>query len=141
MVLNIDSIVREEAFPLRNTTRPVSSGQTSVNIVVADYRTPGNRLHVCRLAKSAPHTNVIRTSMVALAILTHISSCLAQPRDRFSEIRRRMVAEVIEAEGITNPLVLAAVRNVPRHEFVSGTLRARAYQDTALPIGSQQTRT
>ncbi|MDG1894778.1 MAG: protein-L-isoaspartate(D-aspartate) O-methyltransferase [Fuerstiella sp.] len=72
-------------------------------------------------------------------ILTQVSHCWAQSRDRFSEIRRRMVAEVIEAEGITNPHVLEAVRNVPRHEFVSGTLRARAYQDTALPIGSQQT--
>ncbi|MCP4509993.1 MAG: protein-L-isoaspartate(D-aspartate) O-methyltransferase, partial [Fuerstiella sp.] len=84
-------------------------------------------------------SNIIRISLVALAILANVSSCLSQSRDRFSEIRRRMVAEVIEAEGITNPLVLAAMRNVPRHEFVSGPLRARAYQDTALPIGSQQT--
>ncbi|MCA9048891.1 MAG: protein-L-isoaspartate(D-aspartate) O-methyltransferase [Planctomycetaceae bacterium] len=50
-----------------------------------------------------------------------------------------MVADAIESEGITNPLVLKAMRTVPRHEFVPGPLRARAYEDTALAIGSQQT--
>ncbi len=50
-----------------------------------------------------------------------------------------MVSTVVEAEGIKNPLVLDAMRTVPRHEFVSGTLRGRAYEDTALPIGSKQT--
>ena len=101
--------------------------------------TTGVRQHDCRATMLATGKNVIKASLVALAILTNASSCLSQSRDRFAEIRHRMVAEVIEAEGITNPLVLAAVRNVPRHEFVSGSLRARAYQDTALPIGSQQT--
>jgi len=50
-----------------------------------------------------------------------------------------MVKEAIEAEGVTNPLVLDAMYSVPRHEFVSGSLRAQAYADMALPIGSQQT--
>ena len=139
MVLNIDSIVRDTASLLRNANRPVNTERTSVNIVPAEGPTTGHSLAGARRVTSARRTNAVKASMIALAILTHASSSLAQSRDRFSEIRRRMVAEVIEAEGITNPLVLAAVRNVPRHEFVSGTLRARAYQDTALPIGSQQT--
>ncbi|MCP4173745.1 MAG: protein-L-isoaspartate(D-aspartate) O-methyltransferase [Fuerstiella sp.] len=92
-----------------------------------------------QLVMSSLRNRFIGSSLVALMILTHAAGCPGQARDRFSEIRRRMVAEVIEAEGITNPLVLDAIRNVRRHEFVSGTLRGRAYQDTALPIGSQQT--
>lgn len=59
--------------------------------------------------------------------------------DRFAATRHAMVAEVIESEGIDNPLVLDAMRNVPRHEFVAAGLRRRAYQDVALPIGAQQT--
>ena len=64
--------------------------------------------------------------------------CSAQS-DRFSGIRQRMVADKIEAEGISNPLVLNAMRRVQRHEFVGGGLRHRAYEDTALAIGSKQT--
>lgn len=139
MVLNIDSIVRNPAFAFRNANRPVNTERTAVNIVPPEGPTMGHALTGACPVTSARRTSAVKASLIALAILTHVSSGLAQSRDRFSEIRRRMVAEVIEAEGITNPLVLAAVRNVPRHEFVSGGLRARAYQDTALPIGSQQT--
>ena len=67
------------------------------------------------------------------------SSLAISQVDRYSTIRQQMVSTVVEAEGITNPLVLDAMRTVPRHEFVSGSLRARAYEDTALPIGSKQT--
>lgn len=77
----------------------------------------------------------------ALLNLGALSSrvAMAQTRDQFSAARFKMVKDVIEAEGVTNPLVLDAMATVPRHEFVSGSLRARAYQDVALPIGSQQT--
>jgi len=41
--------------------------------------------------------------------------------------------------NITDPRVLAAMRRVPRHEFVPEPLRPRAYDDAALPIGYGQT--
>jgi protein-L-isoaspartate(D-aspartate) O-methyltransferase len=41
--------------------------------------------------------------------------------------------------GITDARVLAAMRRVPRHEFVPEPLRRRAYDDGALPIGYGQT--
>lgn len=50
-----------------------------------------------------------------------------------------MVAEQIEARGVSDPLVLAAMRQVPRHLFVQEALQAHAYDDTALPIGFGQT--
>ena len=50
-----------------------------------------------------------------------------------------MVAEQIEARGIRNPLVLDAMRLVPRHRFVPPELRDQAYRDSPLPIGHRQT--
>lgn len=43
-----------------------------------------------------------------------------------------------EGQRIGRP-VLEAMRQVPRHLFVPEALRARAYEDRALPIGNQQT--
>ncbi|NNC54276.1 MAG: protein-L-isoaspartate(D-aspartate) O-methyltransferase, partial [Pseudomonadales bacterium] len=42
-------------------------------------------------------------------------------------------------KGIHNEVVLEAVRTVPRHLFVEPALQYRAYEDTALPIGQNQT--
>jgi protein-L-isoaspartate(D-aspartate) O-methyltransferase len=53
-------------------------------------------------------------------------------------VRARMV-ERLEAEGITQPQVLAAFAAVPRHGFVDSALANQAYEDTALPIGHGQT--
>lgn len=53
-------------------------------------------------------------------------------------LRKRMVEELRE-KGITDPLVLEAMAQVPRHLFVDRTFRAEAYQDKALPIDSGQT--
>jgi protein-L-isoaspartate(D-aspartate) O-methyltransferase len=53
--------------------------------------------------------------------------------------RLRMVQEQIEKRGVTDPLVLEAMRRVPRHLFVPPYLRDRAYDDVPLPIGSGQT--
>lgn len=53
--------------------------------------------------------------------------------------RDRMVREQIERRGVTDPRVLAALRKVPRHQFVDASQREHAYDDTPLPIGSGQT--
>jgi protein-L-isoaspartate(D-aspartate) O-methyltransferase len=50
-----------------------------------------------------------------------------------------MVETDIATAGIKNPAVLAALGEVPRHEFVPDELRLYAYVDTTLPIGQQQT--
>ena len=49
------------------------------------------------------------------------------------------MAEQIAARGVSDPRVLAAMRRVPRHEFVPAELRAHAYEDHPLPIGEGQT--
>jgi protein-L-isoaspartate(D-aspartate) O-methyltransferase len=57
----------------------------------------------------------------------------------FAHERERMVAEQLEARGIHDEAVLEAMRRVPRHLFVDESLHERAYADTPLPIGEQQT--
>jgi protein-L-isoaspartate(D-aspartate) O-methyltransferase len=58
---------------------------------------------------------------------------------KFSRWRLNMVKTQIEARGITDPRVLAAMATVPRHEFVPGALIESAYGDYPLPIGEGQT--
>jgi protein-L-isoaspartate(D-aspartate) O-methyltransferase len=55
-----------------------------------------------------------------------------------SGARRRLVDE-LRAKGITDPRVLSAVEQIPRHLFVPSGVRHRAYEDSALPIGNAQT--
>jgi len=50
-----------------------------------------------------------------------------------------MVERQIEARGIKNPLVLAAMREVPRHLFIPPPYDRSAYEDCPLPIGNGQT--
>ena len=53
--------------------------------------------------------------------------------------RERMLTEQISARGLRDPNVLDAMRSVPRHLFVRSTETKRAYEDTPLPIGRNQT--
>src|SRR2546428_11746841 len=50
-----------------------------------------------------------------------------------------MVKEQIESRGIKDPLTLAALREVPRHEFVPEASVGEAYGDFPMPIGHGQT--
>jgi protein-L-isoaspartate(D-aspartate) O-methyltransferase len=50
-----------------------------------------------------------------------------------------MVERQIEARGIRNPRVLAAMREIPRHVFIPPPYDQSAYDDNPLPIGNGQT--
>jgi protein-L-isoaspartate(D-aspartate) O-methyltransferase len=56
-----------------------------------------------------------------------------------AEARARMVREQLAEGGIRDERVLAAMRAVPRHEFVPPELREHAYENRPLPIGYEQT--
>jgi protein-L-isoaspartate(D-aspartate) O-methyltransferase len=57
----------------------------------------------------------------------------------FVQLRHNMVIDQLVRRGIHDERVLAALRNVPREHFVPASLRDRAYDDCALPIGHEQT--
>ncbi|CAM1346785.1 protein-L-isoaspartate(D-aspartate) O-methyltransferase [Tenacibaculum crassostreae] len=52
---------------------------------------------------------------------------------------RNQLANVLEAKGITDTKVLAAIRKIPRHLFMDSSFEAHAYQDKAFPIAADQT--
>jgi protein-L-isoaspartate(D-aspartate) O-methyltransferase len=58
--------------------------------------------------------------------------------DSYGGYRSRLV-EVLQRKGVRDLAVLRAVQMVPRHLFVPESVRHRAYDDAALPIGSGQT--
>jgi protein-L-isoaspartate(D-aspartate) O-methyltransferase len=59
--------------------------------------------------------------------------------DPFKHARLQMVHDQIRTRGITDPLVLEAMEEVPRHRFVVPLDEAAAYDDNPLPIGFGQT--
>ena len=93
-----------------------------------------------------------------IAILTILSTAglllanIPQPRtsnskaDPYQSQRERMVARQIDWRGVKDgrigvrdEIVLEAMRRVPRHEFVTKRHKSRAYADSPLPIGYDQT--
>lgn len=53
--------------------------------------------------------------------------------------REKMVKRQLMSRDITNQKVLDAMRVVPREKFVKDGMEDRAYDDSALPIGADQT--
>lgn len=53
--------------------------------------------------------------------------------------RMAFSAQVARGSGVAEPRILSAFEQVPREAFLPAELRARAYEDTALPIGLGQT--
>ncbi|MGH7140367.1 MAG: protein-L-isoaspartate(D-aspartate) O-methyltransferase [Pirellulales bacterium] len=63
----------------------------------------------------------------------------AQVPDRWQAERNHMVDDEIVAAGLSDARVIAAMRAVPRHEFVTPDQRRNTYFDMSLPIGEGQT--
>jgi protein-L-isoaspartate(D-aspartate) O-methyltransferase len=83
-----------------------------------------------------------RIALLALGACCQISGPAqagpSEPSGRQQE-RLQMVSRQIEARGVRDHRVLAAMRAVPRHRFVPESERAHAYEDRPLPIGHGQT--
>jgi len=56
-----------------------------------------------------------------------------------SQRTRDRLVERLREKGVESRLVLDVIRKTPRHLFVDEALSSRAYEDTALPIGHNQT--
>ena len=62
-----------------------------------------------------------------------------QQDDKYTALRKDMVANQIVKRGIRNPTTIKALQKVPRHLFVPPQSINRAYDDSPLPIGHNQT--
>jgi protein-L-isoaspartate(D-aspartate) O-methyltransferase len=65
--------------------------------------------------------------------------CEPEIRPELIAARQRMVDSQLVARGIRDPLVLEAMRSVPREAFLAARQAASAYDDGPLPIGEGQT--
>ena len=59
--------------------------------------------------------------------------------EQLARMRDEMVRRQLQGRDITDPVVLGAMRSVPRHQFVRPENRGQAYQDSPIPIGHGQT--
>ena len=83
-------------------------------------------------------TFLIRVCLLPAMVFALPVATLGETDPRAGE-REQMVAGQLEARGIDDPATLAAMREVPRHEFVPEDRRRHAYQDRPIPIGYGQT--
>ena len=68
------------------------------------------------------------------------AACQKEPSaEEWRRARLRLVDQGLVRVGIRDSATLAAMRTVPRHEFVPPDQRVDAYQDVPLPIGHGQT--
>jgi protein-L-isoaspartate(D-aspartate) O-methyltransferase len=81
----------------------------------------------------------LRLVMIVAAVLSAALHSALATDDPYLQKRVAMVRDQIEREGVTDPRVLAAMRDIPRHLFVTPSYRARAYEPFPLPIGEGQT--
>lgn len=70
---------------------------------------------------------------------TQGTSAINPQKDKYAFEREKMVSDTIVARNVSDKLVLAAMRKVPRHEFVPENMKRYAYDDRPLPIGEDQT--
>ncbi len=76
---------------------------------------------------------------VLLAFAEAVPYAIAQSRDPYQVARNRMVDEAVVGAGVQSERVIQALRDTPRHEFVTRNLWPQAYFDMSLPIGEEQT--
>ena len=86
-------------------------------------------------------TCVALTAAIGCATTPETAATVAAGRQRQERLAERagMVELQISERGVNDPRVLRAMRSVPRHQFVPENLQQRAYDDTPLPIGHDQT--
>ena len=75
-----------------------------------------------------------------LALMLQSAACRGPVPDRPPAHFIRSIERYADMIGEQpDPAIMAAMRSVPRHEFVPPSLRSNAYQDRPLPIGHDQT--
>jgi protein-L-isoaspartate(D-aspartate) O-methyltransferase len=78
-------------------------------------------------------------ALVFSVFCAHEAGAAGAGADDYASERAAMVSRQIAERGVRDERVLAAMRKVPRHEFVPESEKRSAYHDTPLPIGEGQT--
>jgi protein-L-isoaspartate(D-aspartate) O-methyltransferase len=81
-----------------------------------------------------------RVLVLSVAITPHVAPPLHRsvPPDPWKGQRRAMVNQQIRQRGISQPEVLAAMEQVPRHLFLPEGVRPQAYLDRSVTVGPER---
>lgn len=82
---------------------------------------------------------VLGQSLLLTLWINTSAACQKKPSPEAWRRERLRLVEGLVSIGIRDSATLAAMRTVPRHEFVPEDQRVYAYHDTPLPIGHGQT--
>ena len=77
--------------------------------------------------------------IITILLFVIMDPLVPQQEDKYAALRKNMVDNQIAKRGIRNPSTIKAIQKVPRDLFVPPAYAARAYEDTPLPIGYNQT--
>ena len=140
--LPLDAVVERKPAERQRETR-ISSGVSAVS-----RPTPARTASVERVAAtsaSAPAPQRVAGvdaavgAVAASAVQARTQAAHAAAGGMASDRARQALVARVQAAGVSDARVLAAIGSVPRHLFVDAGLASQAYEDSALPIGHQQT--
>lgn len=141
--LTLDAVVERKPADRQRETR-ISSGVSAISN--AGSRPAPARAVSAERAPQAPSPAPQRVAGVD-AVVGAVAASAVQARTQAanaaagmaSDRARQALVGRVRAGGVTDARVLAAIGTVPRHLFVDAGLASQAYEDSALPIGHQQT--
>ena len=84
-------------------------------------------------------STILVLALLVAAAIAAVQAFRGQSRATPAARRAEMVERQIRARGVTDAGVRTALSKVPRERFVPEALQDRAYDDTPLPIGFNQT--
>jgi protein-L-isoaspartate(D-aspartate) O-methyltransferase len=76
---------------------------------------------------------------LVLFLVVPLPQATAQEPEAYYKARLKMVEDKIVGAGVRNELVLDAIRQVPRHQFVLPKFEPDAYREVIIDIGHKQT--
>lgn len=127
--LTLDAVVERKPAERQRETR-ISSG---VNAVSRPTPAPGQG------PQRVAGVDAAVGAVAASAVQARTQAAHAAAGGMASDRARQALVARVQAAGVTDARVLAAIGRVPRHLFVDAGLASQAYEDAALPIGHQQT--
>ncbi|WP_296225028.1 protein-L-isoaspartate(D-aspartate) O-methyltransferase [Ralstonia sp. UBA689] len=144
--LTLDAVVERKPVERQREAR-ISSG-VSAKTNAVPRQTPARAASAERLSNpQAPAPALQRVAGVdgvvgavaASAVQARTQAAHAAAGGMASDRARQALVSRVQAAGVSDARVLAAIGAVPRHLFVDAGLASQAYEDSALPIGHQQT--
>nr|WP_311527504.1 protein-L-isoaspartate(D-aspartate) O-methyltransferase [uncultured Ralstonia sp.] len=140
--LTLDAVVERKPVERQRETR-ISSGVSAVSRPTPVRAASVERASTASASTPSPQrvagVDAAVGAVAASAVQARTAAAHAAAGGMASDRARQALVGRVQAGGVSDKRVLAAIGTVPRHLFVDAGLASQAYEDSALPIGHQQT--